>query len=114
MHNNVKVDETTFLVSAANGNTVYNKVRTEADASRLGTGPDGVLLDHVEEVVHPVLLDLRFYNDADGHGGERSSREGGSRRVDGAGGVEAAEGRVGREGRGGLTALGERRRGVGL
>lgn len=43
--------------------------RTETNAPRLGTGSDGVLLDHVEELVHPVLLDFGLDDDANGHGG---------------------------------------------
>ncbi len=46
-------------------------IRTETNASGLGARSNGVLLDHVQELVHPILHDFRLDDDANRHGRKR-------------------------------------------
>ncbi len=63
-------------------------IRTETNAPGLGARSDGVLLDHVQKLIHPILHDFSLDDDANRHGAKRCAY-GRPSEVSRAGGVDA-------------------------
>jgi hypothetical protein len=63
-------------------------LRTETNAPGLGARSDGILLDHVKELIHPILHDFSLDDDANRHGAKRCAY-GRPSEVSRAGGVDA-------------------------